>query len=121
MNTSGTDTMTDNQHEILATEATLSTLKVEIKTLTVSGEKMTLAIFQQLPVMDAIQIEDGELWPDAHYWGLVRYPEGKLWAVMERDGKPYRGRFDEIRYWNTSTRNQSIDSLLALPQLFIIA
>lgn len=35
--------------QILATEATLSTLKVEIKTLTVSAEQMTLSFFCQLP------------------------------------------------------------------------
>jgi hypothetical protein len=35
---------------VLATEATLSTVRVEIKALTVSGKQMTLAVFRQLPI-----------------------------------------------------------------------
>lgn len=79
--------------EILATEATLSTLRVEIKALTVSGKQMTLAVFRQLPWMN-VTTTDAELWTDARYRGTVRYAikeEGDLWAVIEREGKLYRG------------------------------
>lgn len=80
--------------EILATEATLSTLKVEIKALTVSGKQMTLAVFRQMPLMNVTQ-PNGALWANVRYWGIVRYAikdEGDVWAVIELEGKLYRGR-----------------------------
>lgn len=89
--------------EILATEATLSTLSVEIKALTVSGKQMTLAVFRQLPQMETTT-PAAELWPTARYWGIVRYAikdEGDLWAVIEVDGKLHRGLIrdrDELYY-----------------------
>lgn len=87
----------NRQHtEILATEATLSTLNVEVKALVVSGKQMTLAVFRQLPEMHALNDEEN-LWSDVQYWGMVRYSikdEGDLWAVIEQDGKLYRGRID---------------------------
>jgi hypothetical protein len=80
--------------EILATEATLSTLKVEIKALTVSGKQMTLAVFRQLPTTAALA-RDWKLRQGVAYWGIVRYTvkdEGDIWAVVERNGKLYRAR-----------------------------
>lgn len=81
--------------EILATEATLSTLKVEIKALTVSGKQMTLAVFRQLPTQKTYDCEMN-LRLDVRYWGIVRYAikdEGDVWVVMEQGGRLYRGRF----------------------------
>lgn len=93
--------------QVLATEATLSTLKVEIKALTVSGKQMTLAVFRQLPVSEAL---DGrwKLRQGVAYWGTVRYPikdQGVEWAVIEQSGILYRAclqSFFEDMYdrWN---------------------
>jgi putative heme iron utilization protein len=97
--------------EILATEATLSTLRVEIKALAVSGKQMTLAVFRQLPQMDTTSAVE-ELWPDAAYWGTVRYTikdEGDLWAVIEQDGKLYRGRivnYGDRHYYGSESNSE---------------
>jgi hypothetical protein len=108
--------------EILATEATLSTLRVEIKALTVSGKQMTLAVFRQLPRMKTTT-NDAELWPDASYWGIVRYAikdEADLWAVIEIEGKLYRGPVenrDESYYHDNARGNAELTEAARLARV----
>jgi len=77
---------------ILATEATLQTLQVEIKALTVKGKQMTLAVFRQLPQTQAYGV-DAAMRQGASYWGRVNYKikdEDDAWFVMEMDDILYR-------------------------------
>lgn len=77
---------------VLATEATLRTLEVTIKSLTVSGKQMTLAVFRQLPGKSPLA--GGSLIQGASYWGVVHYKikdEGNLWVVFVLGGVLHRG------------------------------
>ena len=52
-------------------DAVLKTLKVEVKSLTISGKQMTLAVFRQLIEEPLINVETGEL--KGVPWGTVNY------------------------------------------------
>ena len=81
---------------VYTTEATLSTLKVEIKALTVSGKQMTLAVFKQLPQWWPLTVEE-TLNNDVRFWGIVRYSikdEGDLWVVLEKDNELHRAKIE---------------------------
>jgi hypothetical protein len=62
-----------------AHEATITTARVEIKTLTIGGKQVTLAVFRQLPEEDWL---DANGHPKGWAWGTVNYhPDSgcKLW------------------------------------------
>lgn len=82
---------------IEARSALISTASVEIKTLTLNGKQMTLAVFRQLPEGGLIDWE-GYLQGDP--WGHVNYHPGPcrgfkrrhLHVVFQRDGRLLRDR-----------------------------
>ncbi len=57
-----------------ASEATIHTVAVEIKALTISGKQMTLAVFKQLKSENLIDTETGQL--RGVPWGVVNYHNG---------------------------------------------
>lgn len=59
------------QKVIQIRDAVLKTLKVEVKSLTISGKQMTLAVFRQLVEEPLINVETGEL--KGVPWGTVNY------------------------------------------------
>lgn len=77
--------------EIETKTASLDTLAVTIRALHVNGKQMTLAVFRQLPTIDAFNA-DGSLAP-VQPWGLVRYQvkDGPdIWIVCEHGQRLYR-------------------------------
>jgi hypothetical protein len=63
--------------------AEIGTATVEIKTLTVSGKQVTLAVFRQLRERPLISFDDG-LTLNGNPWGVVEYhPDGKACAKGE--------------------------------------
>lgn len=83
---------------VLASEASLNTLQIEVRAMIVRGRQMTLATFRQIPPDEATVWETGELRPYV-FWGHVRYPmklnsreteKHDLWAVAENAGRLYR-------------------------------
>lgn len=90
----GSRTIPSPSEALAAEAAVISTATVEVKTLTLSGKQMTLAVFRQLPFGSLID-PDGYL--AGRPWGHVNYhPDGckKLsWhrhVVWQRDGALYR-------------------------------
>lgn len=83
--------------------AEVKTATVEIKTLTISGKQVTLAVFRQLreePVIAA----DGTL--NGVPWGVVNYHPDKcaaheehLHVVWQHGTDLYRSRIDEYQEW----------------------
>lgn len=78
--------------DIETKNANLDTLAVTIQALHVNGKQMTLAVFRQLPINHAYDI-DGTINDSLQHWGLVRYPikdEGELWLVASDKSKLFR-------------------------------
>lgn len=84
--------MTTNGRPITAHEATIRTATVEIRTLTISGKQITLAVFRQLPQGDLIVRDydtdiyrlQGPIWGIVNYfWGKCDYPESHLHVVWQ--------------------------------------
>jgi hypothetical protein len=79
--------------QLTVRNAQVSTATVEIKTLTVSGKQVTLAVFRQL-IEAPLIAEDGSLNGDA--WGTVNYHPGKCgddaphWHVVWQLGDELR-------------------------------
>lgn len=57
-------------------EATIKTATVEIKTLTISGKQMTLAVFRQLQE-ESISEREMQFPSDMNVWGRVNYHPDK--------------------------------------------
>src|SRR5258706_13888217 len=88
--------------------AKLKTASVEIKTLTIEGKQVTLAVFRQLEIKPLINKEKGFL--NGIPWGRVNYhPDGCkdtfkdhyhiIWQAgteLFRDNIPYLGGLDHI-------------------------
>lgn len=78
-------------------EATINTVSVEIRTLTISRKQVTLAVFRQLPMLDIIEdygIEVG-LREGAVPWGTVNYH----WDVCDREEEGWHnGRYKPYKY-----------------------
>lgn len=63
--------------QLTAQTATITTATVEVKTLTISGKQVTLAVFRQLPESPLINDEGN---PNGQPWGTVNYcPDKKYW------------------------------------------
>ena len=70
--------------EIYAEEATISVAKVEIKTLSLSGKQITLALFRQFGEANGLD-EDYE--PIGKLWGRINYCPGKnACEIYDEDG-----------------------------------
>src|SRR5262245_21489663 len=65
------DAMSATVRRITATEAVVKTATVEIKTLTISGKQVTLAVFRQLPERALVDAVTAEL--AGVPWGRVNY------------------------------------------------
>jgi len=77
---------------ISTSEASIQTVFVEIKVLTINNKQMTLAVFRQLPEQEVQET-------DVH-WGLVRYTiaEKDLWLVFSRECKLYRAEVPSLSW-----------------------
>ena len=64
--------MTGTGRRITTEEVTLKTASVEIRTLTINGKQMTLAVFRQL-INDGSVIDDEVLELRGDPWGIVNY------------------------------------------------
>lgn len=77
-------------------QATVESLSIEVKAIRIDGRKMTIAVFQQLPVMWLLVNPKGEnptIRDGYKVWGYVRHKvrdEGEVWLVAERNGALYR-------------------------------
>uniref|UniRef100_UPI00056CBB60 hypothetical protein n=1 Tax=Streptomyces exfoliatus TaxID=1905 RepID=UPI00056CBB60 len=60
--------------QLTTQNATITTATVEVKTLTISGKQVTLAVFRQLREQPLIA-QDGTL--NGEPWGIVNYPPDK--------------------------------------------
>ena len=87
-------------------EATVKTATVEVKTLTISGKQVTLAVFRQIKEEDLfIPLADGSIGQFGEPWGTVNYhwpgcdPKGgkHLHVVWATDLE--LRRFTAHRYW----------------------
>ncbi|MFD4592839.1 hypothetical protein [Streptomyces rubiginosohelvolus] len=66
--------------QLTTQNATITTAAVEVKTLTISGKQVTLAVFRQLKEEPLIA-EDGTL--NGEPWGSVNYHPAKCSAAAE--------------------------------------
>jgi len=95
--------------------AQISTATVEIKTLTITGKQVTLAVFRQLIDEDLIS-EDGEL--QGVPWGTVNYHPDKcdagdhLHVVWQKGDKLRRARVNSPAWWATHFYSESGDDLI---------
>ena len=72
-----TTTANGSGRRISVHDATIKTATVEIRTLTVSGKQVTLAVFRQLleePILDSDMVD---VTPKGEPWGRVNYCPGK--------------------------------------------
>lgn len=84
--------------KIFTTDATVRTLQIVVKAMTIGTKQVTLAVFRQLPRIDPLT-EEGGLRPDIECWGHVNYPikdEGEKWAVISCDGGLHRACIDIV-------------------------
>lgn len=88
------------RNAILAKEATLSTLEITVRSLSINGKQMTLAVFRQFPIIEATD-RDGNL-NDLEWWGWVNYriaDQGDVWAIGRLKESLYRApmmRYKEL-------------------------
>ncbi|QXV63549.1 hypothetical protein [Amycolatopsis sp. TNS106] len=80
--------------------AAIATASVEIKTLTVSGKQVTLAVFRQL-LEQPLVLDDGTL--AGQPWGVVNYHPDKCgnaaehWHIVWQDGSDLRRSLVQIK------------------------
>lgn len=67
------------QRPITTADATISTATVEIRTLTVSGKRMSLAVFRQLPYLHPFLFTERYEDPPGWAW-CVRQQDGEVWG-----------------------------------------
>jgi hypothetical protein len=73
-------------------QASSAILSVEVKAIRIDGRRMTITVFQQLPVMSLVVDPQGDspsIREGYKPWGYVR-DEGDVWLVAERNGALYR-------------------------------
>ena len=95
---------------VKAEEATLKTMAIAIRAISVNNKQMTLAVFRQLPTTEIVDAKGEKR--ELNYWGIVRYPirdEGKLWAVAEVEGQLFRCRVIDAD--EAETENMFVSSL----------
>jgi hypothetical protein len=107
-----------------AEHAVIHTATVEVKTLTISGKQVTLAVFRQLPEREIIDPQTGNLCGIP--WGLVNYhfkdceawmKDDHLHVVWQSGGVLYRSMTPG---WRNSPRwRETYAQLAVLDQLFI--
>ena len=99
-------TTSTNGRRITTHEATVRTAAVEVKTLTISGKQVTLAVFRQLLKEDLIDERSGDLLGVP--WGTVNYfwgdcVEGRHLHVVWQKGTELRrccpARFPWSQYY----------------------
>ncbi|MEV4043150.1 hypothetical protein [Streptomyces sp. NPDC049744] len=91
--------------QLTTQNATITTAAVEVKTLTISGKQVTLAVFRQLKE-EALIADDGTLNGDP--WGVVNYHPDKCggdqrehWHVVWQNGNDLRrARVDHIPHFD---------------------
>lgn len=104
-------------------EASVTTATVEIRTLTINGKQVTLAVFRQLPESPVLDCETGEFL--GRPWGTVNYHPDKcqassahLHVVWEKDGQLFRALTREswlsYRSRVLSFANQVVDNAVGL-------
>lgn len=107
--------------------AQITTAAVEIKTLTISGKQVTLAVFRQIKV-EPLLARDGSL--RGELWGTVNYHPGKCagnephWHVVWQKGSELRRSYVSYQIpWDAGVDQQQHEASRALirglPQLFI--
>lgn len=104
--------------QLTAQTATITTATVEVKTLTISGKQVTLAVFRQL-IEEPLIGEDGTL--KGTPWGVINHcPEKKYWdtdayklqdcatgpthlhVVWQKGDELRRSRVTPLNTWGTS-------------------
>jgi len=98
--------------QLTTQNATITTASVEVKTLTISGKQVTLAVFRQLREEELIDW-DGAL--NGSPWGYVNYHpdkcEGSRWAhrhiVWQRGPELLRSRVDTLPDFAAGSRHQA--------------
>jgi hypothetical protein len=94
--------------KIAAQSAVIKTAQVEIKTLSVSGKQVTLAVFRQLDQADLIDYATSKL--NGIPWGRINYHPDKcgdsssahLHIVWQKDADLYRARVNKKIYHHES-------------------
>lgn len=127
---------------ITTTEAVIKTASVEVRTLTLSGKQMTLAVFRQLLPEPLIDLETSELrgvpWGRVNYCPSKCYQSSHLHVVWQKGSelrqstipgpnRPYHLSHDQKRSGMPDDEVEAIDKrwarhyaeLAALDQLFI--
>lgn len=96
--------------------AQISTATVEIKTLTVTGKQVTLAVFRQL-LDEPLIAEDGAL--NGVPWGTVNYHPDKcgdggqhLHVVWQKGDELRRSRVDAPAWWDQWFYSEGADDLI---------
>lgn len=86
--------MDSKSDQVHTRDVSISTIQVTIKTLTVSGRQMTIALFKQIPEVP-IYLPDGTIYDGRELWGLVKH-DNREWVVYTFDDRLCKWDIDKV-------------------------